>query len=134
LVGERIRGRVFWKKSFFNFFFSRAQPHNRYDYLEYFMAIFLFVCLFVCFCLYFYMFLFVTSQPLRPFGTFMPICFFIFYKSNHPIPLRDSTSRPIAPVSSVVGGDDTTRSRRQGVNSIYFAAIWYIYSHFGILY
>jgi hypothetical protein len=37
------------------------------------------------------------------------------FKSYHPIPWRDSMSRPIAPpVSSVAGGDDTTRPRRQG--------------------
>jgi hypothetical protein len=34
-------------------------------------------------------------------------------KLYHPIPRRDSISRPIAPVSSVAGGEDTTRPRRQ---------------------
>jgi hypothetical protein len=37
-----------------------------------------------------------------------------FLKSDHPIPWRDSISRPIAPVSSVAGRDDTTRLCRQG--------------------
>jgi hypothetical protein len=32
----------------------------------------------------------------------------------HPIPRRDSISRPIAPVSSVAGGDETPWPRRQG--------------------
>jgi hypothetical protein len=38
---------------------------------------------------------------------------FIF-KKYHPIPWRDSISRPIAPISSVAGGDVTTRPIRQG--------------------
>jgi hypothetical protein len=29
----------------------------------------------------------------------------------HPVPWRDSISRPIAPVSTVAGGDDITRRR-----------------------
>jgi hypothetical protein len=32
----------------------------------------------------------------------------------NPIPWRDSITRPIAPVSLVAGGDDTTGPRRQG--------------------
>jgi hypothetical protein len=36
-----------------------------------------------------------------------------FSKSYQPIPRRDSISRPIAPASSVPGGDDTTRPRLQ---------------------
>jgi hypothetical protein len=35
-------------------------------------------------------------------------------KSYDQIPCRDSISRPITPVSSVAGGDNTTRPRRQG--------------------
>jgi hypothetical protein len=38
-----------------------------------------------------------------------------FLKSHHPIPWRDSISRYIAPVSSVAGGDNTTRPRLRGV-------------------
>jgi hypothetical protein len=37
-----------------------------------------------------------------------------FILNYHPIPRRDSISRPIAPVSSVAGGDDTRRLRRPG--------------------
>jgi hypothetical protein len=36
------------------------------------------------------------------------LTFYLFLKSYHPIPLRDSISRPIAPVSSMAGGDDNT--------------------------
>jgi hypothetical protein len=35
------------------------------------------------------------------------------FLSYHPMLWRDSISRPLAPVSSVEGGDDTTRPRRQ---------------------
>jgi hypothetical protein len=35
-------------------------------------------------------------------------------KNYHPIPWRESISRPISPISLVAGGDDTTRPRRQG--------------------
>jgi hypothetical protein len=38
-------------------------------------------------------------------------------KSYHPRPRRDSISRPIAPVSSVAGRDDTTRPRRPNQQS-----------------
>jgi hypothetical protein len=38
--------------------------------------------------------------------------YFLFKRYSHPIPWRDSISRPIAPVSSVAGGDDTTWPRR----------------------
>jgi hypothetical protein len=34
---------------------------------------------------------------------------FYCFKNYHPILWRDSISRPIAPISSVAGGDDTTR-------------------------
>jgi hypothetical protein len=37
-------------------------------------------------------------------------------KSYHPTPWQDLISRPLAPVSSMAGRDDTTRPRRQGVN------------------
>jgi hypothetical protein len=37
-----------------------------------------------------------------------------FLKGYHPIPWWDSISRPMAPVSSVVGGDDTPSPLRQG--------------------
>jgi hypothetical protein len=40
-------------------------------------------------------------------------------KSYLPIPWRDSISRPIAPVSSVECGDDTTRPRRHGNDRIW---------------
>jgi hypothetical protein len=33
----------------------------------------------------------------------------------HPIPWRESILRPIDPVSSVAGGDDATRPRRQDI-------------------
>jgi hypothetical protein len=47
-----------------------------------------------------------------------------YIKGYHLIYRRDSISRPIAPVSSVVGGDDTTRPRRQGlVQGIYFKEV-----------
>jgi hypothetical protein len=35
---------------------------------------------------------------------------FFFLKSYHPVPRRDSISRPIALVASVSGGNDTTRA------------------------
>jgi hypothetical protein len=35
------------------------------------------------------------------------------FQNYHSMPWRDSISRRIAPVSSVAGGDDTTRPRRQ---------------------
>jgi hypothetical protein len=55
------------------------------------------------------------------------------FMSYHPIPWRGSISRPIAPVSLVTGGDDTTEPRssflqavamtiaprRQGRNSVH---------------
>jgi hypothetical protein len=37
-----------------------------------------------------------------------------FYTSYHPIPWRDSISRPIAPISWVAGGDGTPSARRRG--------------------
>jgi hypothetical protein len=40
-------------------------------------------------------------------------------KNYQPIPWRDSISRPIAPVSSVECGDDTTRPRRHGNDRIW---------------
>jgi hypothetical protein len=43
----------------------------------------------------------------------------LLYKSYRPIPRWDSISRPIAPISSVAGGDDVTRPRRQGANQTY---------------
>jgi hypothetical protein len=36
-----------------------------------------------------------------------------YFLSYHPIPWRDSILRPIAPVSSVAGGDFATRPRHQ---------------------
>jgi hypothetical protein len=39
---------------------------------------------------------------------------FFIQKSYHPIPCRDSISRPVARVSSVAGWDDTTSPRRHG--------------------
>jgi hypothetical protein len=39
---------------------------------------------------------------------------FFRFKNYHPVPWRDSISRPIAPVSSVAGGDYTSRPHRQG--------------------
>jgi hypothetical protein len=38
---------------------------------------------------------------------------FFLFKNYHSLPWRDSISRLIAPVSSVAGGDDTTRPRRR---------------------
>jgi hypothetical protein len=38
----------------------------------------------------------------------------------HPIPWRDSISRPIDPVSSVADGDNSARPRRQGELRIFF--------------
>jgi hypothetical protein len=35
---------------------------------------------------------------------------FLSLKSYHPIHGRDSIPRPIAPISSAAGGDDTTKS------------------------
>jgi hypothetical protein len=46
---------------------------------------------------------------------------------NHPIPRWDSISRPIAPISSVAGGDDDAWTRRQG-NNVYVK--WYIWSSY----
>jgi hypothetical protein len=44
---------------------------------------------------------------------------FVFIKTTTLcIPWRDSISRPIAPISSVAGGDVTTRPRRQGSNTV----------------
>jgi hypothetical protein len=43
------------------------------------------------------------------------IDFFCTFWSYHSIPWRDSISRPIAPISSAPGEDDSTRPRRQGV-------------------
>jgi hypothetical protein len=43
----------------------------------------------------------------------------LFLTTCHPIPWRDSISRPIAPVYSVAGGDDTTRPRRQGLQAVF---------------
>jgi hypothetical protein len=40
--------------------------------------------------------------------------YFFVFKSYHPIPWRDSISRPIDPVTSVAGGGDMTRPRRKG--------------------
>jgi hypothetical protein len=43
----------------------------------------------------------------------------VFFQSYHPIcrnvPWRASISRPIAPVTSVAGGEDTSRPRLQGM-------------------
>jgi hypothetical protein len=36
-----------------------------------------------------------------------------------PIPWQDSISRPIAPVSSAAGGDNTTRPRRQSLGQFF---------------
>jgi hypothetical protein len=49
----------------------------------------------------------------------------VFLKSYHPIPRRDSTSRPIAPVSSVAGGDNTTRQHHQGFTEENFIRVKY---------
>jgi hypothetical protein len=37
-----------------------------------------------------------------------------FNKSYHPMPWRNSISGPVAPISPVAGGDNTTRPRRHG--------------------
>jgi hypothetical protein len=58
-------------------------------------------------------------------------------KNYHPIPWRDSISRPITTVSMVAGGDDTTRQRRQGGKKVlcihsrefYFQSILLAYLH-----
>jgi hypothetical protein len=52
----------------------------------------------------------------RNVGLFIIFSVSFFFKSCHPIPRRDSISRPIAPASSVAGGDDAIRPRRQGKN------------------
>jgi hypothetical protein len=39
---------------------------------------------------------------------------FLILKGYHPLPWRDSISRPIAPVYLVADGDDITILRRQG--------------------
>jgi hypothetical protein len=44
---------------------------------------------------------------------FLKFIFLNFFKSYRPVPWQDSISRPIAPISSVAGGDDTTRPCRQ---------------------
>jgi hypothetical protein len=43
--------------------------------------------------------------------------FWKFFKLPSYLPWRDSISRPIAPISSVACGDDTTRPRRQGIET-----------------
>jgi hypothetical protein len=43
----------------------------------------------------------------------------IFVKCYHPNPWGDSISRPVAPISSEAGREDTTRPRRQG-KSVFF--------------
>jgi hypothetical protein len=40
--------------------------------------------------------------------------FFLFLKSDHPIPWRDSILPPTAPVSTVAGGDDSSSPCHQG--------------------
>jgi hypothetical protein len=48
----------------------------------------------------------ITYKPKL--GTTAFFQMFLSPKSYHPIPWRDSISRPIAPISTVAGGDDTT--------------------------
>jgi hypothetical protein len=45
-------------------------------------------------------------------------------KNYHPISWRDSISRPIAQISSVAGGDITTRPRRQGQLTLFIHKFW----------
>jgi hypothetical protein len=43
---------------------------------------------------------------------------FHFFKATT-LHLRDSISRPIAPIFSMAGGDDTTRPRHQGTSNVF---------------
>jgi hypothetical protein len=56
-------------------------------------------------------------DPWPPCGS----CLFnqLIILNYRPIYWRDSISRPIIPVSSVAGRDDTTRQRRQGPSGFY---------------
>jgi hypothetical protein len=60
---------------------------------------------------------FVGKVSLQIFVQNYDPCDPIFLKLP-PIPLRDLISRPIAQVSSVAGGDDATRPRRQMMTKI----------------
>jgi hypothetical protein len=51
---------------------------------------------------------------------------FFFKKNYYPKPLWDSISRPIAQISSVAGGDNTTGTPRKGSLGMYMAT--YIHS------
>jgi hypothetical protein len=55
----------------------------------------------------------------------------IIIKSYRPIPRRDSISRPIAPVTSEEGGDDTSRPSCQGKMQayLYFKSFLSVHTH-----
>jgi hypothetical protein len=59
------------------------------------------------------MFWAISSVPIDVY-----VDIFNIFQNYHPVPWRDSISRPIAPVSSVAGGDDTASLRRQGMFNI----------------
>jgi hypothetical protein len=65
------------------------------------------------------------SATEMPYHTRVILVFF-FVKCYHYIPWRDSTSRPIVRVTSVAGGDDTTRPRHKGKSQTNLTSLQYI--------